>query len=68
MAKRDFLSVLDLSRDELMDVLDRANRKFGRGTMGFAASGWKPKPAWGMRQEHLSQGFTTRWDQLLKVR
>lgn len=52
----------------LMDVLDQANQKFGRGTMGFASSGWRAKPVWGMRQDHLSRSYTTRWDQLLRVR
>ncbi len=51
-----------------MDVLDRINQKFGRGTLGFAASGWRPKAAWGMRQENLSPAYTSRWDQLLRVR
>lgn len=52
----------------LMEVLDRANKKFGRGTVGFAASGWKTRPDWGMRQDHLSRAYTTRWDELLRAR
>ena len=53
---------------QLIEVLDRTNRKFGRGTMGFGASGWRAKPLWGMRQENLSPAYTSRWDQLLKVK
>lgn len=52
----------------LMKVLDQANQKFGRGTMGFASSGWRAKPDWCMRQDHLSRAYTTRWDQLLRAR
>jgi DNA polymerase V len=51
-----------------MEVLDSANRKFGPGTMGFASSGWKKKATWGMKQENLSPAYTSRWDQLLKVK
>ena len=51
----------------LMDTLDKANQKFGRGTVGFASSGWKPKPMWAMNQKGLSPAYTSRWDQLLRV-
>jgi DNA polymerase V len=46
---------------ELMATLDRINKRFGRGTAGFAASGWQRAPAWGMRQRNLSPCYTTRW-------
>lgn len=45
---------------KLMAVLDNINRKFGRGTAGLAASGWKPLPSWRMRQTMLSPHYTTR--------
>jgi len=64
----DLFSGVSPRAQALMEVLDQANRKFGRGTMGFASSGWRAKPTWGMRQDHLSRAYTTRWDQLLKVR
>lgn len=51
-----------------MAVLDRVNQKFGRGALGFAASGWRKRPEWRMRQENLSNAFTGRWDQILRVR
>ena len=64
----DLFAGVDPRSAKLMAVLDQANRRFGRGTMGFA-SAHRPKPAqWRMRQEHLSPAYTTRWDQLLKVR
>jgi DNA polymerase V len=51
-----------------MDVMDSINKRFGRGTMGMASSGWKAKPTWGMRQENLSPAYTTRWSDVMRVR
>lgn len=70
----DLFSGVDQRAMPLMEVLDQANRKFGRGTMQFAASGWRPKnktlqaPTWRMNQAALSPAYTTRWDQLMRVR
>jgi DNA polymerase V len=64
----DLFAGIDPRAAKLMEVLDATNRKFGRGTMGFAASGWKQKAQWGMKQESLSPAYTSRWDQLLRVR
>lgn len=44
----------------LMGAIDRINRRFGRGRIGPAATGWREKPQWGMRQERLSPCYTTR--------
>lgn len=64
----DLFAGVDPRSAALMAVLDQANRRFGRGSMGFA-SAHRTKPAqWAMRQEHLSPSYTTRWDQLLRVR
>lgn len=52
----------------LMDALDQINRKFGRGVAGLGASGWKDKPAWGMRQHMLSPNYTTTVSDLPRVR
>lgn len=51
-----------------MEVMDAINKRFGRGSLGMASSGWKAKPAWGMRQENLSPAYTTRWSDVLRVR
>ncbi|WP_376748025.1 DUF4113 domain-containing protein [Stutzerimonas kunmingensis] len=57
-----------------MKVMDQANAKFGRGTMGMASSAWRSKgpalakPVWAMNQKNLSPAYTTRWDQLVRVR
>jgi DNA polymerase V len=81
--KKCGVALLDLSRPEnlqhdlfhaptvgneaLMSTLDAINRKFGRGSAGFAASGWKKAPVWGMRQRNVSPHFTTRWEDLPKA-
>lgn len=78
--KKCGVALLDLSRPEnlqhdlfqapvvgnepLMNTLDAINRKFGRGSAGFAASGWKKVSSWGMRQKNVSPHFTTRWADL----
>ena len=82
--KRAGVALLDLARPEalhgdlfsaptmgnplLMSALDGINRKFGRNSIGFAASGWKEKPEWGMRQNSLSPSYTTRWADLPMAR
>ncbi|HGM5526054.1 TPA: Y-family DNA polymerase [Stenotrophomonas maltophilia] len=59
---------------KMMDVLDAANRKFGRGAVTFASAAKIRRgselavPVWAMNQKHLSPAYTTRWDQLLKVK
>lgn len=52
--------------DRLMSVLDEINVKYGRGTMRSASV---PRtPDWGMRREMMSRSYTTRIDQLWRVR
>jgi DNA polymerase V len=50
----------------LMEAMDTANRRFGRNTVFLAAMGIEG--SWKMRQEKKSQSFTTRWDELLRIR
>ena len=65
----DLFSPQDAPRaSKSMDVMDSINKRFGRGTLGMASSGWKATPVWGMRQENLSPAYTQRWDQLMRVR
>ncbi|MDS9592825.1 translesion error-prone DNA polymerase V subunit UmuC [Pseudomonas sp. HTZ1] len=52
--------------DRLMSVLDEINGKYGRGTMRSASV---PRtPDWVMRREMMSRSYTTRIDQLWRVR
>ena len=48
-----------------MAVLDEINGRWGRGTLRAASV--PDKPDWGMRREMMSQGYTTRLDQLWTV-
>ncbi|ARA94519.1 hypothetical protein AWN76_016035 [Rhodothermaceae bacterium RA] len=46
----------------LMDTIDAINRRWGRGTLCFGASGLD-RP-WQMNQQRRSPRFTTRWNEL----
>lgn len=50
----------------LMGSIDRINRKWGRDTVQYAASGLE-KP-WDMRQSHKSPAYTTDWNELPQVK
>lgn len=50
---------------QLMSVLDTINQS-GAGKIFFAGQGTKKD--WSMKREHLSPAYTTRWDQLSRVK
>ncbi|MBC3436045.1 translesion error-prone DNA polymerase V subunit UmuC [Pseudomonas sp. BW16M2] len=52
--------------DRLMSMLDEINGKYGRGMMRTASV--PDTPDWGMRREMMSRSYTTRIDQLWRVR
>lgn len=53
----------------LMSTLDKINQRFGRGSIGLAASsGCASPPQWAARQHHLSPRFSTRLDALPRAR
>ena len=54
-------------RQKLMATLDQVNRSCGRGTVRLGSAG-AVSPTWGMRQDHLSRCYTTRWAELLTAR
>ena len=66
----DLFAQADPRSKSLMEVMDRANARFGRGALGLASSAWRPhtgalqKPVWGMNQAALSRRYTTSWDEL----
>jgi len=53
------------ARPLLMNVIDRANARWGRGTLRLAAEGVR-KP-WQMKRERVSPAYTTKWDELPRV-
>ena len=57
---------LDDKRKQLMDIVDKLNRKHGQDTLFYASSGIKKD--WQMRRAKLSPFYTTRWSDLPKVK
>lgn len=52
-------------RPRLMEVIDRANDRWGRGTLRFASEG--VEKAWHMKRGNLSPAWTTNWQELPRV-
>lgn len=48
--------------DNVMQVFDALNRRFGANTVSIAAAGIHQE--WGMRREAKTPNYTTRWDEL----
>lgn len=80
LRQADLFSGPDVRRERGMDVMDKINAKYGRGTVGIGTSGWRvggAKPGerrhggkdaqWRPTLKALSPAYTTRWDQLLRV-
>jgi DNA polymerase V len=76
----DFFSAPNPRRERGMEVLDRINAKYGRGTMGIGTAGWKvggarpgePRQRNKNAQRRptlktLSPAYTTKWSELLRV-
>jgi len=57
----------DLRRATLMGVLDKANGKWGRHTMGMGSAGVKGDRAWTMQRGMMSPCYTTSWNELRSV-
>ena len=49
----------------LMDMIDNVNFSQRDDVLKFAASGTTRN--WKMQQNHISQRYTTRWDELFEV-
>lgn len=54
------------AQQPLMEAMDAINARFGRDTLRFGATGLTQP--WRMRQAHRSPRYTTRWDELARVR
>ena len=51
-------------RTSVMRIVDEANAKWGRGTLGIGSAGVQGARGWSMKRELLSPRYTTRWDEL----
>lgn len=60
-----FVTSQPVEATHVMAVLDRINKRWGRGTMRSASV--PANPDWGMRREMISQSYTTKLDQLWTV-
>ena len=50
------------SRDKLMQLMDQANKRWGRGTLGIGAAGVREDSDWQMQRGMLSPPYTTAWE------
>lgn len=63
-----FLPAKKLSqRTRIMQIMDKLNSYWGRDTVRFAAEGLKSS-GWRQKPQYISQRYTTRWNELLKIR
>jgi DNA polymerase V len=56
----------DPKSEALMEVMDRINQKFSKGTLKTAAEG--QIQAWKMQRNYLSPNYTGDWNSLLRVK
>lgn len=56
----------DPKSEALMEVMDRINQKYSKGTLKTAAEG--QVQAWKMQRNYLSPNYTGDWNSLLKVK
>jgi len=56
----------DPKSEALMEVMDRINQKYSKGTVKTAAEG--QVQAWKMQRNYLSPNYTGDWNELLKVK
>ena len=61
-----FSSAPRKEQSELFKIVDKVNKKFGRGTVFTLSEGIEKK--WQMKREMLSRSYTTDWSALLEVK
>jgi DNA polymerase V len=73
------LTFEDIEKPQIMRALDMINRRFGKYSLVLASMGTPDKlkrvdkgdkkgVEWGMRREKMSPRYTTKWDEVLKVK
>ena len=55
-----------IKNNKLSSILDGLNKHYGKSTIRMATEGRKQK--WAMRREFLSPGYTTDWNDIIKVK
>jgi DNA polymerase V len=62
-----FANSIDVEKQQvLMKLMDRANLQYGRKILRFASEG--KDQSWKMRRNKCSAHFTTRWDEILRIK
>ena len=49
-------------------VVQDISARFGAKAIGLGRAGIAQAPAWSMKREHISQRYTTEWDELPLVK
>ena len=60
--------LIERRRTEVMRVMDQANSKWGKGTIGIGSAGLQGPRGWSMKRDLLSPRYTTRWGELPTAR
>lgn len=55
------------ARVNVSDVLQQVSQRFGAKAIGLGRAGIAQDPRWSMKREHISQRYTTEWNELLTV-
>lgn len=58
----------DERTDSLMEVMDKINNKYSRGTIRLASEGKKESSEWEMQRNFKSPNYTGDWDEILTIR
>jgi len=56
----------DQNNDNLMQVFDKLNQRYGNNTVFLGAQGTEQK--WAMRRKMLTPQYTTKWQDIPKVK
>lgn len=75
-----FFDFINTEKSEIMDTLDKINKKFGSNALvvasqgtpdklrGMSAAKIKESSGWSMKRNYMSPRYTTVWKELMKVR
>lgn len=75
-----FFDFINTEKNEIMDTLDKINKKFGSNAIvvasqgtpdklrGMSAAKIKESTGWSMKRNHMSPRYTTVWREVMKVK